>query len=130
MLIRFKVGKNKYEVDEDDLTSGEAFLLKRDYGLTDFGDLSYRDPEVMLGLIVVAIRRKHTDLSEEDARTKAEGIKTAPIFEDLKKQFEKIIADAKAREAEDPPSPAENVSTAGETSGRAATRRKRAGAQS
>lgn len=130
MLIRFKLGKDKYEIDEDDLTLGEAFFLKREYDLNDFSNLSHDDPEVLLGLLAVALKRKDPELTDAEARTRAEGIKSAPIFEDLTKQYQKIIADAEARAAEDPPSPAVNASTAGATGGKSATPRNTRGARS
>jgi hypothetical protein len=129
VLIRFKIGKDKYEIDEDDLTAGEAFLLHRDYGLADFGDLSYKDPQVLLGLITLAVRRKQPALSEDAVREQAETVKTAGIFEDLTKQFEKIIADAEAKE-QDPPAPAGDAPAAGETSGSSETTPAKRGSRS
>lgn len=130
MLIRFKLGKDKYEIDEDDLTIGESAFLKREYDLTKFEDIGHDDPEILLGLLAVALKRKDPELSGGDARTQAEGIKSAPIFEDITKQYQKIIEDAEARAAEDPPSPAVNASTAGATGGKPATTRKTRGARS
>lgn len=105
MLLKFKVGKEKYEIDVDSVTTGEAVFLNRNYGLTSFRDLTYWDPVTLPGLLALAMRRKHPDMPDDELAQKADCIPVGPIFDEVGKQIDKVMQDAEA--SMDPPQAAD-----------------------
>jgi hypothetical protein len=128
-LLRIKLDGDKYEVDPDKLTLGEARLLKRDYGMEDFSTFNFFDPDQMVGLFVVAVKRAHPDWSDEDVLAKVEGIENGPIFQDINKQVDAALKKAEA-EKKDPPGAAVSASAPAAKAGKPATTRKKPGVQS
>lgn len=124
-----KLDGEKFEVDPDKLTLGEARLLKREYGMEDFSNFNFFDPDQMVGLFVVAVKRAHPDWSDEDVLAKVEGVENGPIFEEINKQIEAARKKAEAEKA-DPPKAAVSASAPVAKGGNQATTRKKRGAQS
>lgn len=114
-LLRMKLEDERYEIDPDKLTLGEAYRLKREYGMEDFTSFNFFDPEQMIGLFFIAVKRAHPDLSDEEIRAKVEAVESGPIFADLNRQVEKAI-EAEKKKA-NPPS-----AVAGPGGGQATTR--------
>jgi hypothetical protein len=93
-VLKMKLDGEKYEVDPDTITLSEARVLKCDYGMTDFKVFNYFDPDQMVGLFAIAIKRAHPEMPDEEIRSKVEGIETGPIFEELHEQLEAALRDA------------------------------------
>jgi hypothetical protein len=128
-VLRMKLDGERYEIDPDKLTLGEARLLKREYGMEDFSNFNFFDPDQMVGLFVVAVKRAHPDWSDEDVLAKVEGIENGPIFHEINKQIEAARKKAEAEKA-DPPKAAVSASAPAAKAGKQATTRKKPGAQS
>lgn len=90
-VLRMKLDGEKYELDLDKITLGEAHILKREYGMEDFTTFNYFDPEQMIGVFVIAVRRVHPELSEEEVRAKVEALENGPIFADINKQVQDAV---------------------------------------
>ena len=70
-LVEIKIDGVAHEIDADNLTLGEKWLLDREYGPTEYG--------IMVGLIAVALRRADPGLSEQDARERVEALTDAQV---------------------------------------------------
>ena len=81
MLIRIKTDAEVYEIDPDKLTLGEARTLKANYGLESLGLLDPLDPDVLTGLLVVAMKRSYPALDETEIRETVEALDAAKIME-------------------------------------------------
>jgi hypothetical protein len=108
-ILRMKLDDERYEVDLDEITLDEASVLKRDYGMEDFSTFNYFDPDQMIGLFAVVVKRANPEMSDEEIRTKVGGLKNGPIFKDINKQLE----DARKKAAQDPPPAAPSRKSAG-----------------
>lgn len=63
-MARIKVtGLGEYEIPTD-LTLGEMRTLKR-FGVTDFSDVSAEDPDVLAGMLFIAMRRVNPAVTED-----------------------------------------------------------------
>jgi hypothetical protein len=114
-LIEIKLDDRTYEIDPDKITLGEARVLKRDYGMESLGSLNFGDPDQMVGMLVMAIRRESPDLSEADVQAKVEDLDFVQILDGMKLPGE----------TKDPPSAGgKDTSPARKPSGPATTRKK------
>lgn len=100
--LRMKLDGQKYEIDLDSITLGEAETLERDYGMDDFTDFNFMSAKQMVGLFFIAVQRANPEMKADEVRAQIEGIKAGPILEDINKQIQKLIADAE-KKAENPP---------------------------
>lgn len=55
-FFRAQVGDKVYEVEK--LTLGDARLLKRHYGLEDLSEFESGDPDILAGILFLALRRE------------------------------------------------------------------------
>lgn len=94
-ILEMRLDGEAYKVDPDKLTLGEALVLKREYGMADFTAFNFFDPEQMVGLFAIAVKRAHPELSEQDVLVKVEGLENGPIFEKINKQVEEAQRKAK-----------------------------------
>jgi hypothetical protein len=118
-VLKMKLDGEKYEVDPDKLTLGEALIMKRQYGMQDFTEFNFFDPEQMVGLFVIAVKRAHPELSDQEILAKVEGIENGPIFNDINKQVEEA-----RKKAADPQVAGASASVPAAGSRRATTRKK------
>lgn len=109
MILKIKLGAKTLKLDPDRLTLGEAHLMKHEFGMEGFGDLSVWDPDQLLGFATIAVKRANKDLTLEDAKAQAEGVEFSPIFEDILAQVQAEEEKVKAAQA-DPPQAAESTS--------------------
>lgn len=128
-LLRMKLDGEKYEVDLDKISLGEGRLLKREFGMDDFSDLNFFDPDQLVGLFVVAVMRAHPDMPYPDVLKKVEGIESGPIFDDINNQVAAAVEKARAEQA-DPPRAAGSASTPAAVRGSSARPRKTRGTPS
>jgi hypothetical protein len=119
-FFKVQVGEDVYELDK--LTLGDGRILKRDFGLTDLEEFNPGDPDVMVGLLSLAI--KHSKgVSLADATAIAEAVD----FEDFTSLGDEDEADPTpaAPAADDPVSEPKSAGT-----GNSAKPRKKTGKQS
>lgn len=109
--LKLTIDGEKLEVDIDKLTAGEGWLLKREYGMDDFMALNVYDPAQLCGIAHIALKRKHPGMDESEAKTKAEGLVTGPVFEGIHKQMEAAREKLEAAE-KDPQQPVASGSVA------------------
>lgn len=98
-LLKMQLDGEDYQVDLDKLTLGEARRLKLQAGMKDLSQFNFFDPEQMVTLFAIAVKRKHPDMDEADVLAKIEELDATEI---LQKFTEQIEADAAKEEAEDP----------------------------
>lgn len=100
-FFKCKVGDETYELER--LTIGDSRILKRDFGLSDLEHFNPGDPDVVAGLLTLAISKaKDIPISE------ATKIADAVDFEDFES-----ISDDEEEGAEDPTPAAEAADDAG-----------------
>lgn len=123
--LQFKLDGTLYLVDLDKMTSGEARILKHEYGMENVLDYELLDPDILAGLMLIAIRRTAPDLTDDEIRAKVDEVDIVPLLEQLSKQLQKAAAEAEAEAAKDPQSAAGNGSgpAAAKAGGRATTRK-------
>lgn len=56
MLFKAKIGDKQYQLDK--MTFGDARLLKARFGVNDIEELNTGDPDVIVGLLVIAAKRE------------------------------------------------------------------------
>jgi hypothetical protein len=122
-VLKMKLAGKTYAIDPDKLTLGEALVLKRDFGMTDFTAFNYFDPEQMVGLFVIAVKRAHPEMSDDEVRGKVEGLQNGPIFTEINKQIAEAV-----KKASDPQKA--GAAKAAPASGTPAKTRKTRGVQS
>lgn len=129
--LKFALDKEKYEIDLDKVTLGEGRFLKQEFGMKSYEDLGLYDPDpdILVGLLAVCIKREHPEMSEADVLAKVEAIPNGDFFKQAAKQLE---AERKKAEAalEDPQPAGGNASAPAANGGSSATRRKTPGARS
>lgn len=81
--MRIKVDGTEYEVPAQ-FTLGELRILGRDFGLRDVTALDPKDPQHLVGLIYVAMRRTRPDatIAEVDAILTVELVEDEPVTEE------------------------------------------------
>src|SRR5690349_7590562 len=63
--VKFKIGRREYPMPTK-LKLGELRVLKREFDLADISRLNKRDPEHLMGLLYIAMRRADPTFSVED----------------------------------------------------------------
>jgi hypothetical protein len=126
--LKMTLDSEKYTVDLDKITLGEARLLKDQYGMEGFDELNFFDPDQLTGLFVVAVKRAHPELSDKEILAKVEGIESGPIFADINKQIEAAIKKVEAEKA-DPLKAGASASAPARSNGSSATTRKKPGSR-
>lgn len=126
--LKFALDKEKYEIDLDKVTLGEGRFLKQEFGMKSYEDLGLYDPDpdILVGLLAVCIKREHPELSEADVLAKVEAIPNGDFFKQAAKQLE--AERKKAEAALENPQPAGGSTSA--NGGSSATPRKTRGARS
>jgi len=88
-FFKAKIGDTVYELDK--LTLGDTRILKHKFGLSDLSEFSSTDPDVIVGLLSLSIRKANPALSIEQAAAQADEIN----FDDFTQvDDEKEVADA------------------------------------
>lgn len=64
-FFKAKIGDTTYELEK--LTLGDTRILKHKFGLTDLSEFSSTDPDVIVGLLALAIRKADPNKSIEQA---------------------------------------------------------------
>lgn len=77
LYFKVTVDGETYELDR--LTLGEARVLKHEFDMHSLDLLDSTDPDHLIGLLYLAMRRKHPDRTREAIMASVEGI----AFEDL-----------------------------------------------
>lgn len=95
--LKIKLDDQTYEIDPDKLTLGEARILKRDYGMATLGQLNFGDPDQMVGILAIAVKRSNPALTDADVVAKVEGLDFVTVIESLTDE------DEEAEESKDPP---------------------------
>lgn len=91
-FFKAKVGDTLYELEK--LTLGDSRTLKHKFGLADLTEFSSTDPDVIVGLLALAIRKADPSKTIDEAAAEADEID----FEDFV-----TMADAKEPEADAAP---------------------------
>jgi len=125
-LLKMKLDGEKYEVDLNKISLGEGRLLKREFGMKDFQDLDWWDPDVLTGVFAIAVMRTHPEMTFAEVLERVEGVESGPIFGELGKQIQAQIEKARAEQA-DPPRAAVSASAPAAAPGRSATSRRKPG---
>jgi hypothetical protein len=60
-LIRIKLDDKTHEIDPDRLKLGEVLTLRRDFGFRNMAEFDAADPEILIGLLVIAMQRDNPD---------------------------------------------------------------------
>jgi hypothetical protein len=71
-LLKIKLDGELFEVEK--LTLGEGRILKRDYGMSDLSEINLADPDQLVGMLSISMKRTHPELSEEEVLAKVEGL--------------------------------------------------------
>lgn len=71
-FFKARVGGTLYEIDK--LTLGDTRILKHKFGLTDLVEFSSTDPDVIVGLLALAIHKANPATTIDDAAAEAEGL--------------------------------------------------------
>jgi hypothetical protein len=108
-VLKMKLDGEKYMVDTDKLTLGEAEILEEEFGLEDLSELNIFRAKHLRGLFFTAVKRKHPELSDDDVLAKVRDGVTGDVFEDLNRQVQEAIKKAEAEKA-DPPKAGVNAS--------------------
>lgn len=64
VFFKDKAGDRVFELDK--LTLGDARVLKREFGLEDMEDFSPTDPDHLVGLLYLCLRREQPNAAQED----------------------------------------------------------------
>jgi hypothetical protein len=72
VFFKAKIAGKVYQLDK--LTLGEARLLKREFGLSDLAYFSNTDPDVIVGLLAICIKRDDESLTMDQATEQAEAL--------------------------------------------------------
>lgn len=75
-FFKLKVGETVYELDK--LTMGDTRTLKHHFGVADLAKMSSTDPDVIVGVLAIAIQRKDGKTLDE-ATAEAESIDFADV---------------------------------------------------
>lgn len=103
VFFRIKVGDDVYELDK--LTLGDAAYLRREHGLTSFSDLSSKDPDQLVGLLFLAMKRKHPNLTDAALKAEVDGIDFLSLAQAAEEPVDVPLPDA--------PAPADDVPLSG-----------------
>jgi hypothetical protein len=71
-FFKVKVEDTTYELDK--MTLGEARILKREFGLTDLSSFSGTDPDQLVGLLYLALKRENPAMTHDEALAEVEGL--------------------------------------------------------
>ncbi len=71
-FFKAKIGDTVYELDK--LTLGDTRILKHKFGLSDLSEFSSTDPDVIVGLLSLSIRKANPALTIEQAAAQADEI--------------------------------------------------------
>lgn len=121
--LRVSVEDETYEINFDDVTLGEAEILKERFGLPSLHDFNIFDPNQLVGVLYVAVKRAHEDLDDDEILEKVRALPNGAIMAALTKQVEEA-----RRKAANPRKAAAKDSRAASRS--SATTRKRTGGRS
>ncbi len=86
--LKVTIEDETYEIDFDAVSLGEARVLKQRFSLTAISDFNIFDPDQLVGVLFVAVKRGHPELDDDEIMAKVEAIPNGPIFDALNKQVE------------------------------------------
>lgn len=112
-LLKIKFGDELYEVSR--LPLGEAQRLKHEHGVDDLTHIDLTDPDVLVGVLEVAVRAKHPDWTPAQIKEHVEGIDFLTA-EDVKEEEPDPQSAGTVAEAAEPASSGTSETTP-ETSG-------------
>lgn len=72
MFFAVKIDGEAYELPK--LTLGEARILKREFGLTDIGSFAPGDPDQLVGLLFLCLRRRRPTATTEELLAEVEAL--------------------------------------------------------
>lgn len=72
MFFKVKVEDRLFELDK--LTLGEARVLKKHFGLVNLSSFDGTDPDQLVGLLYLALKRERPDATHEDLLGEIEGL--------------------------------------------------------
>jgi hypothetical protein len=129
--LKFTLDKEKYEIDLDKVTLGEGRYLKREFGMKTYDALGLLDPDpdILVGLLAVCIKRAHPELSEAEVLEKVEAIDNGDYFDQATKHVHAARKKAEAALA-DPQPAGGSASAPARNGGSSATPRKTPGRRS
>jgi hypothetical protein len=104
-VLKITIDKAKYEIDLNKITLGEGRFLKKNFGMSSYSELSEidPDPDVLVGVLAVAIKREHPELDEDEILAKVEALPNGDYFEQALKALQDRVKKAEA-DAKDPQS--------------------------
>lgn len=116
--LKITIDKEKYEIDLERVTLGEGRFLKREFGMESFQrlDLLDPDPDLLVGVLAVCMKRKHPELDDGEIIAKIEALPNGNYFDQALKQIEE-----ERKKLEDPPSPGASGDASGKASNGATT---------
>lgn len=72
MFFACKVGDRKFELPK--LTLGEGRILKREFGLEQYEDFNETDPDQLVGLLYLCLKREKPDATHEELIAEVEAM--------------------------------------------------------
>jgi len=87
-FFKVKVGEALYELEK--LTLGEARRLKREFGMESLEHFSPTDPDQLVGLLVLACKRRHPEWTDETVLRFVEGLDIEHIKPEAPEEAEPV----------------------------------------
>jgi hypothetical protein len=127
--LKIKLDGEQYTIDMSKITLGEGRFLKKHFGMTSYEELTIidPDPDIIVGILAVAIKREHPELDEDEIVAKVEAIPQGDFFVPMLRGLEAEAQKAREAAEKDPQSAGANGSAPAAKNGSSATTRKKRG---
>lgn len=99
VFFRCRVGERVYELPK--LTLGEGRILRTEFGVTDYMELNTTDPEQLVGLLYLCLRRERPAAPKEELIAEVEALDFEDWVVAFAEDLEKVAAEI-VREQADP----------------------------